>query len=196
MFRTLGEAKYLQVEVRDDFTGQDKWIYEDSTKKLPLCFGNYIVTDGIEQYRIPISHEERYSEGRIRTYNQIVNFKDRVYAWKNFIDKVYLRLVTRSKEVSLMGNVVWGDGEFFKNRRKIQGEIDDKIALDLVCSVPPINSVLDFIKNVRRTENIFWIDNFSIEVENEKDRKWNDETFTWEIDGFTWNPLTKDWEKI
>jgi hypothetical protein len=28
------------------------------------------------------------------------------------------------------------------------------------------------------------------------DWKWNDETFTWEIDGSTWNPLTKDWEKI
>ncbi len=195
IFREFSKLEYLQIEARDDFSGQDKWIYEGESVEIPVCLSSYVVSDGIEEYRLPISHNERYREGRIRVYNQLINFKHRIQSWKSLYDRSYLAAHDKNIRCQSL-NLSCKDGvdfsKFYKDGIDFSNEIDDQTLLNVICSVSPIDSVMNIIKSVRRKENNFWNVYFGV-----KNGKWNNEEFRWEFrDGFYWDNQKKEWKDL
>lgn len=151
---------------------------------------SYIVEDSTESYKILVNFEEPLPKEWIPTYNKIVNFRDRILAWRKYINGMY-NFITKE---TLTKNLTLG-------YRESLPEVESTWVLNYLLHEIPLNKIFKLIRQKKRKSDPIWTRNFDI---NWKDtpqytKVWDNELNAWKIGidgigGKYWNPITKTWE--
>lgn len=98
----LSKAEYLDFEVLS--SNSDK---EDR-------YFLYRITDKVEDYPLVLDLDNKPTQESVIKYNQIVNFRDRILAWKEYIDKVYDHIVNSGMSNRILPHVYFKEGLCFR----------------------------------------------------------------------------------
>lgn len=192
IFELFSEMEYLQIQAKPDFLGRDYWIYRDSKEELPVCMPNFKVWDGFEEYRLTTNHDDTYKEGRTRVYNQMINFKDRIWMWKDFYDAVFNEIHDRAMRIQSLRGTLFRCLDFStlcRINRDIPPKLNEEALLNILCGISPHNALENLIKTIQRTQDIYWLDNFDITK-----GRWNDADLRWEFKiGRVWDENSEKW---
>lgn len=188
--KNLSEAEYLDFEV--------KYVKTEGPEMNSVFI--YQLTDGVETYVLFFDLSRRLPKDQITEYNKIINFRDRILAWKEYVDKVYDHIVNSGINNRILPHVCFKDGAYIFEHQPLP-EIDDKAALTVLTSIGPVNSLLDYFKKIRRTDDPIWQHHFSIQSSGKEiDRTWYEWANTWGMGNVIgqmsyWDRETKNWIK-
>lgn len=152
---------------------------------------SYVVEDSTESYKILVDFEEPLPKEWVPTYNKIVNFRDRILAWRKYISEMcnFITKETLSRGLSL-------------DYRENLPEVETTWVLNYLLHESPLNEVFKLIRQKKRKSDPIWTRHFDIDWRRtpQYTKLWDSDLNTWRIGidgigGEYWNPATKEWEK-